>query len=127
MDLNTKAGGLLVLLYIILIFVLSSIPGDQLSIPSGMDYILHIIEYMVLSFLICYTVFLRYEGFYPYPVLCFSLAVGIINEIYQIVVPLRTASVMDVLADAVGAFVGIWVFALLFEKEWMDGIRNKIL
>ncbi len=119
--------GLATLLYIVIIFLLSSIPGDRLYIPSGMDYIAHIIEYALLSFLVSYLVFLRYEGFYPYPVISFSVAVGIVNEIYQIAIPMRTPSVVDVMADLIGAFLGVWIFAVVFEREWIDGIRNKIL
>ncbi len=118
---------ILAILYIILIFIGASIPGDRLYIPSGTDYILHILEFVLLGFLISWAVFLRYEGFYPYPVLWFGIAVGIITEIYQYAVPLRTPSLMDVMADAIGVFLGIWMFAIIFEREWMDGIRNKIL
>lgn len=110
----------------IIIFIGASIPGDRLSIANGMDYLIHIIEFLVLGFLITWVVFLRYEGFYPYPVLCFGTALGVITEIYQYAIPFRTPSVMDVMADVIGVFLGIWVFAVLFEKEWMDGIRNKI-
>ncbi len=122
-----KICGVLTLAYLFVIFLLSSIPGDKLCLPSGMDYLAHIVEFGILAFLSCYAVFLRYEAFYPYAVFCFSIAIGIVNEIYQIAIPLRELSIMDVFSDGIGAFVGIWVFALLFEKEWMDGIRNKIL
>lgn len=121
-----RIAGLLTAIYLLLIFVLSSIPGNRLSIPSGMDYLAHILEFAILAFLSAYAVFVRYEAFYPYAVLCFSIAVGIVNEIYQVAIPLREPSVMDVMSDGIGAFMGIWIFAMLFEREWIDGIRNKV-
>ncbi len=122
-----KIAGGITFLYVLFTFLLSSIPGNKIPLPNGTDYLAHILEFAILSFLASYAVFARYEGFYPYPVFSFSLAVGLINEIYQIAIPFRTPSLMDLMADAIGAFLGIWIFALLFEKEWINGIRNKIL
>ncbi len=117
-------GMLLSALYVAAIFTVSSIPGSRLEIISAYSYLLHIIEYAGLGFLLTTAVFRRYEAFYPYPVLSFAMAIAVCDEIYQSAVPLRTCSVLDVLADLLGAFLGIWIFALIYEREFFYGHRD---
>ncbi len=117
----------LIILYLIGMFGLAIIPGSSLHIPGNLSYFAHLVEFVGLSFLCCYLVFLRYEGFYPYMVLSFCFAVGLATELVQVFVPYRTVSFWDLCADMIGGLLGVWVFAVLFEREWVDAIRRSIL
>jgi len=118
--LNIPAA-ILSLLYLILIFGLSSIPGNNIGFISPYSYLLHILEYGGFAFILTMAVFKRYEAFYPYPVMSFALAISICDEIYQSAVPMRTSSALDVMADLLGIFLGIWVFAIIYEREFFYG------
>jgi VanZ family protein len=41
------------------------------------------------------------------------LAFGVVNELSQVYVPTRTASLLDLLADAIGAAAGLAAFLLV--------------
>jgi VanZ family protein len=93
----------------VLIFILSSIPGKELPVLPfpGFDKIVHIIEYSVLGFLLSgigkNTVFIFLVG----------LLYGLSDEIHQIFVPFREFSLLDILSDAVGVYLGILCHLLL--------------
>jgi VanZ family protein len=101
------------LLYMGMIFYLSSFPGSDgppthwlfklvYSLPGG-DKSAHIIEYAGLGFLVYMTV--------RHPAWAFVICVlyGVTDEFHQSFVPMRDAGLPDLLADAVGAAIGIAV------------------
>ena len=111
------------LLWAILIFVSSSIPGriiPTINFPNA-DKIVHFIIFMVFCALTDRAI--RFQDRFPLLAkyhLIFSVVItvfyGIIDEGHQLFVPNRDASLADLSADAVGAslYVGlfwIWHFA----------------
>ena len=93
--------------YTVLIIVGSSIPGG--SVPDVFrltwDKMLHVIEYSILGILgfRYYSVSLRQPLF---GIIIFGVTVGIINEIYQSIIPGRFTSSADVIADGIGVISG---------------------
>lgn len=111
---KTKIISLLVAtLYVSLVFLLSSIPGKpNYQVPYNLDKLVHIIEYAVLGALIGYV--LRswgVKGFVLKSVIITSI-IGLCDEIYQSYTPFRDSSMLDALADSIGATVG----AMLYQK-----------
>jgi len=100
-----------VLVWIGLIFAASSVPGSTLDdvgieIP---DKIVHGFEYAVLGLLAfgARRQSRPREGRRAFLVaVAIGAAVGIVDENYQRLIPLRDASVADALADLVGAVIG---------------------
>lgn len=97
-----------------LIFYLSSLPKiGNYELPYGADKIVHFAEYAVLGFLISLT--LKFTGVRRYILLGVMIATlyGISDEIHQSFVPMRDASIYDVVADSIGSFVGAYSFKQL--------------
>jgi VanZ family protein len=102
------------ILYLILIFILSSIPGDNLP-EVGFelnDKLIHFGIYF-FAFLLSYLSFSNIEkpSFIAKNPLAFSLILtilyGISDELHQALVPNRSAEVSDFLADAAGSLLGM--------------------
>jgi len=103
---------LAVFLYAVLIFRLSAIPSCQ--IPKGFpfcDLLLHIFEYLPFGFLVCKAIRNTNTSLSARKVFVASLLTVILyavsDELHQLFVPGRCASVWDFASDAVGAFIGI--------------------
>jgi VanZ family protein len=104
-----------VFLYALLIFLFSSRP-----VPAGipemflLDKLLHIIEYAVLGLLLIRS----FENSrFPQSLEARSIlsvliaaAYGLSDEIHQQFVPSREASIYDLLADTMGAFLGVLAY-----------------
>ncbi|MCM8780494.1 MAG: VanZ family protein [Candidatus Omnitrophica bacterium] len=103
------------IIYSIIIFYISSQPGNQLpDLFLGQDIIFHIIEYGIFALFISRALkhslpkqsYLKRIFFS-----CIMLSVyAITDEIHQAGVPYRDASVWDVVVDAIGGFVGSLVY-----------------
>jgi len=102
-----------VVAYALLIFYLSSQSRPEEQLPSLVqhvsDKVLHMIEYGVLSVL-CYRAFRWAAGpLAARRALTFAIVAasvyGMTDEVHQLSVPLREASVWDWLADAAGATI----------------------
>ena len=102
-----------VVVYMAAIFYLSAqssppVPG---AIP---DYVLHAIEYCGLAI----VVFRALAGGLPAALdakrvgltLLITMAYAISDEVHQLFVPWRTADVIDLIADAAGAVLGLMVY-----------------
>ncbi len=91
-----------------LIFYLSSLESIDLPhLPKNSDKILHVINYAILAFLSYFS--FKKSGVMKYVfLLSVILAVlyGITDEFHQLYVAGRHASVRDVIANSVGAFLG---------------------
>lgn len=93
--------------YMGLIFFLSSQEKFGFTLPANSDKIIHTLAYMPLGFL--FYMSLRASGAKNYLLAAASLLActyGISDEIHQLFVPGRYASLGDVFADAVGALTG---------------------
>jgi VanZ family protein len=98
-----------IVLYCLLIYGLSSIPGFPPSFSVLPDKLAHMVLYGGLGFL-----FARYLhiskgfsfGYISVFTFLFCCAYGITDEIHQYFVPGREAEVGDVIADAVGGLFG---------------------
>lgn len=98
------------ILWMLLIFVLSSIPGTVFpKIPfPGLDKLVHLIEYGILGFL-----WVRALNGKIVSVILIGIIFGIFDEIHQIFVPFREFSVFDLIFDGIGVFLGSLCLLLL--------------
>ena len=101
------------ILYMVLIFIMSSIP--RLSLPDvGLrweDKFVHLVEYMALSFLLARAFY--YQHWKPMSIsqaVQLAVIVAVLyaatDEIHQYFVPGRFADVWDWVADSIGAYLG---------------------
>ena len=109
-----------------LIFVLSSVPGDQLTLPdiSNIDKVAHLAIYGLLAFTVFYAFGPRFYRMHPrllpLAVIFICTVYGVSDELHQYFVPNRSADIFDVLADSAGAVIvsGLWIgFAHLLKKN----------
>ena len=104
-----------VLLYLVAIFFLSA--QSDLSLPykvSQGDFFLHMVEYGVLGFLLCWAlVNSRVERRLILYVFLMGLFYGATDELHQYFVPQRNASLLDVSADGLGCLIGAYSFHVL--------------
>jgi VanZ family protein len=104
------------LLWIILIFGLSSIPdihGGGIGLPSGTDKIVHFFEYAVLAYLLYRSAaYGRAEPgvFQGVAALMIGSGIALMDEYYQSFVPGRDASFFDFLSDVLGVITGNAVY-----------------
>lgn len=104
-----------VLLWALLMFIGSSIPGHQIpgpvSIASG---VLHVIEYAVFGFLIACSLIAQNPAMPRRRMLTVSVIIAVLysmtDEIHQAYVPGRQTDVLDVIVDAIGGLVGVGVW-----------------
>lgn len=113
-----------VLLWMLTIFTLSSIPTIPIiKFPISPDKLGHMGIYFVLCLLWNRALF--YQDAIPflrrYSLLmsfCFTAVHGILDEVYQMSVPGRSAEVFDALADATGA--GLFILWHWWRTRRMD-------
>ena len=116
----TRGRGFLIfylplILYLALVFYMSSGPVTSLVLRSIKDYILHGTEYCGLYLLVFRAIHEGLEskpgrgGYWLAAVL--TVLYGISDEFHQSFVPTRDASFWDVMADAAGAMLGIGLIA----------------
>lgn len=106
----------LALLWAIVIFALSSIPGRSFPDVAVLRYdkVIHALVYSVLGAFCC----LALRGAIPRPlaVPCATLVAvvyGMTDEFHQLFVPGRSADLHDVVADGLGGLLGAGAVALL--------------
>jgi VanZ family protein len=106
-----------------LILMVASIPADHgeevqrrflrfLLLPSLLQNLAHIPAYALLAFLWRWSLDV-YTRARTAVILALVLTIGfgIFQEFYQSLIPGRYASLSDVLSDALGAALGLWVFS----------------
>ncbi|MCK5595358.1 VanZ family protein [bacterium] len=104
------------ILYLILIFFLSSLPGKEIpdvELPY-FDKLLHLLEYAVLGFLLMRGLKnseLKFSNisFIIFTAI-FSTLYGLSDESHQSFVPNRDMSLFDVLFDCIGGVIGSIVY-----------------
>ncbi len=111
---------LLTIGYMGLIFYLSSRHNIPLpKLPKNFDKVIHMCAYIPLAYLLYLS--LKKSGVRKYvfvtALICTSIY-GITDEFHQVLVPGRDASMGDVLADTLGAFLGSLVASI---KTYSNG------
>lgn len=99
-------------MYAALIFCLSSIP--QSEFPEDIlvpDYVLHIIEYAPFGFLLIRAFKNTLKNIAIKRIVVYSFiivfAYALSDELHQLYVPGRDASMVDIVSDSIGAFIGM--------------------
>jgi len=109
-----------------IIWVGSSIPGQELTGITTPDYIMHWAEYAVLGLLLGWWRFYRREaakddlqGFPVHSLMVSTLTgsiYGMVDEIHQGFVPGRCQDPRDWAADTVGAFTGALIILIMLNR-----------
>lgn len=101
-------------MYWLILFAATTIPGKQVPNIGVSDKIEHFAAYSVLSFLL-YLTFISQQKIkllYYYPLL-FTILVsalyGVLDELHQILIPGRSCDTFDIIADFMGALLGILI------------------
>jgi len=93
--------------YMAVIFYLSSLP-PKVKV-GGFDFPIHIIEYIPLGILsLLWFKEKRFKNPFLFSFI-FSLLYAISDEIHQLFIPGRNASIKDVVADCIGIIVGLYL------------------
>lgn len=110
-------------LYLLLIFIMSSIPGEELP-QMGFEFsdkLIHAAVYFVLLFLFFYS--LKYQSksvkLRRNALLfagLFTVIYGLTDEIHQYFVPMRSCEFADFLADVAGALAGMLTLRAGYRK-----------
>lgn len=102
------------ILWMIIIFTVSSIPGNTLpEYPFfGFDKLAHILEYSILGFL-----WARVLKRKIILIILIGTVFGILDEIHQLFVPFRVFSVIDMLCDSTGVILGATCQLLLKKSQ----------
>ncbi len=118
---------ILSLSYAIIIFILSSIPQPPSYVEeTGFDKIQHIIEYSILGFFVLGSFANRNNVKIILLVIIICSIYGITDEIHQFFVPGRYFSILDMVANSVGVFIGILI--LRYYKKLgniLGNLRNE--
>lgn len=123
-----------VILYIIAIYIFSSLSLDVSGIPIvGSDKFMHILEYSVLGFLFMRAYLntagkdFKIRGIFT--TVIFAFLFGCSDEYHQLFVPGRVVSLGDILADTFGGFTGsifyIGVLYIIFKKRRRRGEQHN--
>ena len=121
-------GGSPAFLFMVLIFWLSSLPGDTLPPPPFLfgDKLEHFLAYSVLGLLLAarrgFTGLGSGEKIFPWTAggwmaPCVGIGYGIFDEIHQYFVPLRRCDGIDMAADALGVLAGFYLLRLWDAKR----------
>lgn len=110
------------LIYMVLIFIGSSFPGNSVVMKGIFHYdkLLHLLEYSVLGAVIAWAVIHNYRvnGIYRQIglVLIIGWAYGALDEFHQSFVPARTMDIHDFAADALGIILGLGIYIVVMQK-----------
>lgn len=109
-----------IIVYLIIIFIFSSIPGDDLPELSFTisDKLIHGIIYLIAFYLfyLSFSNVRKDSVFYKNAILfsfIFTVIYAISDELHQALVPNRDADIFDLLADFIGAFIGFIIMIAL--------------
>ena len=105
-------------LWMLLIFILSSIPGTEFpKLPfPGADKVAHIIVYGILGIL-CYKSLKDKVSKRFVVAVLISVIYGFSDEVHQLFVPFRKFDIMDILSNSLGAVVGAKIGIMVNKKR----------
>jgi VanZ family protein len=109
------------IIYCVIIFVGSSIPGDRIDIDGpGIDKLIHTVEYSILSLLLFISLRLssaiKSNAIFWISAISSSLY-GLSDEIHQLFVPLREFDVLDIVCNTSGSILGAYVMFRYLNKD----------
>ncbi|WP_435367759.1 VanZ family protein [Metabacillus litoralis] len=115
---------LLPLLYMALIWTLSSFPADAIvNTPFSFDSLLkeslHLIEFAILYWLIAFAFMAHGRWTERTSLIAAAIAIlyGLTDEIHQSFVPARSATVIDFVKDTIGVLVSYYIAKRKFFKK----------
>ncbi len=101
--------------YMCVLFILSSIPGGRENGPlvsATVANMLHVPAYGLLALMSIFT--LRDHGVTEHRSMCVAFLVasgyGALTELHQVWIPGRFPSVFDVMLNAAGSFIFVWLY-----------------
>lgn len=100
-------------LYYVLIFYLSSRSYEVKISILFFDKGVHLFEFAFLGFLLSFGYFMSLKSSLMVKAgLTFAsgILLGTLDELHQYLVPLRSTEILDVLADAIGILIGLFVY-----------------
>ena len=103
-----------IFLYVLIIFSLSSIPGDGIIVninEFGFDKILHFFEYFILGLLL--AIFLRNKTLVYNVGYILVVFIPILDEFWIQRLSLRNVDVLDFWANFAGLYTGIIIYFLI--------------
>lgn len=109
----------------LIIFVLSSTPGEYIEEAGFGNEVLHINAHFLLFFLLFFMFYKASKNIILSILLCIIYA--FIDELRQSYVPNRNASFFDVQIDALGAILGgliLWKLQLIIPKKLKDWLNS---
>ncbi len=117
---NRKFAVLFTILIAVEIFVVSSISGSK-TVSSGPDLstAYHLLVFFLLNFFAMLSVTKKKNKNMRYLILptVISLLYAVLDEVHQMLVPLRSASVEDVLIDIAGILLSVAVYVYYKRKS----------
>jgi VanZ family protein len=101
--------------------VLTSLPSDQLPSVEVSDKVNHFLAFFVLGFFL--NLALKYQNKFPTlkrNVILITILIasfyGLLDELHQLLVPGRSAEVLDWIADFVGAVTGSLLAEFIYNR-----------
>jgi VanZ family protein len=100
------------IIYWLVLFTATTLPVQELPSIGLSDKVNHFIAYFVLSVLVHLTLIYQRKfeilfNYAPAATLIISLLYGIADELHQMLIPGRSAELLDWIADASGAIIGV--------------------
>jgi len=111
----------------IMLFVsmLSSIPGKTLTDAGLGSEPLHISGHSIMFFLLCFVYFKGYKDIIVAVLL--TAIFGVVDELHQMLTPLRSASFFDIYTDSIGALLAgliLWKLQYILPKKLKDWLNK---
>jgi VanZ family protein len=118
---NKKVAYALLVIYWIALFIGTTLPGNSLPSFGGVDKIKHFGGYLGLTVLLYITLLFqdKYKTFKSHAFAATFIIVavyGMLDELHQLLVPGRSADVLDWIADITGVTIGL-LFVKIFLKN----------
>lgn len=114
---NQKIRVAISLIYLVIIIILSLMPADdvpQLVLFDGVDKLVHFCMYLGFTWLLCWSLYSGNKIVIYYLVAILSIFWGILMEVFQLIMHYgRSFEWLDILADSIGATVGVLVYKLM--------------
>ncbi len=121
---NQKLRVAIILIYLGIIITLSLIPANevpQISWFEGVDKVVHFCMYLGFTWLLSWTLNLASKVFVSFLIIILSIGWGLLMEILQMIMHFgRTFEWMDVLANSLGALVGVMIYTLIVKSGKSD-------
>jgi VanZ family protein len=107
--------------YWLILFVATTLPAERLPSIGFTDKINHFIAYFFLAVLVNLTLIFQRKSKFLFEkatiaTIFICLFYGALDELHQLLVPGRSAETLDWIADALGAFAGVFFVYLLINR-----------